>query len=90
MYLLKFCAILLLYYNAIAIAIANPLLAKLDASTAATCQDEPLYTFNSFELVLKYKSPAVSASPSLSTVGSLDFAPKYVSSKLSAAASAAV
>ena len=39
---------------------------------------------------MKYKSPAVSASPSLSTVGSDDLAPRYVSSKLSAAASAAV
>ena len=41
-------------------------------------------------VVLKYKSPAFSASPSLSVLGSLDFAPKYVSSKLSKAAAAAV
>ena len=60
------------------------------ASTAASCQAEPLYTFNTFDDVLKYKSPALKASPSLSTLGSLDLAPKYVSSKLSAAASAAV
>jgi hypothetical protein len=40
-------------------------------------------------VVLKYKSPALNASPSLSTVGLEDLAPKYVSSKLSAAASAA-
>jgi hypothetical protein len=64
------------YYKAIAIAIANPLLAKLDASTAASCQDDPLYTRSTLFVVLKYKSPAVKASPSLSTVGSLDLAPK--------------
>jgi len=41
-YLLKFCAMFTPYYKAIAIAIANPLLAKLDASTAASCQEDPL------------------------------------------------
>ena len=40
--------------------------------------------------MLKYKSPALRASPSLSVAGSDDLAPKYVSSKLSAAAAAAV
>jgi len=39
--------------------------------------------------LLKYKSPGVKGSPSLSTDGSLFFCPKYVSSKLSAAARAA-
>ena len=38
--------------------------------------------------MLKYRSPALRASPSLSTVGSDDLAPKYVSSKLSALAAA--
>ena len=38
--------------------------------------------------MLKYKSPAFKASPSLSTVGSADFGPRYVSSKLSALAAA--
>ena len=39
--------------------------------------------------MLKYKSPALSASPSLSVEGSLDFAPRYTSSKLSALVAAA-
>ena len=75
-YLLKFCAILLLYYNAIAIAIANPFDANPVVSTAASCHADPVYTRSTLFVVLKYKSPAVSASPSLSTVGSLDLAPK--------------
>jgi len=77
------------YYKAIAIAIANPFDANPVVSTAASCQADPVYTRSTLFVVLKYKSPAVKASPSLSTVGSLAFAPKYVSSKLSAAASAA-
>jgi len=37
---------------------------------------EPVYAFKTLLLVLKYKSPAVKASPSLSTDGSLDLAPR--------------
>ena len=36
----------------------------------------PFQTFSSLLVVLKYKSPAVSASPSLSTVGSDALAPR--------------
>ena len=39
--------------------------------------------------MLKYNAPATKASPSLSSVGSDALAPKYLSSKLSKAASAA-
>ena len=45
-------------------------------STIANNQAEPLYTFNLFDAVLKYKSPAVNALPSLSSVGSVENAPK--------------
>jgi len=62
---------------------------KPEALTAATCQADPFHTLKLFAVVLKYKSPVVKGSPSLSTEGSLALAPKYVSSKLSAAASAA-
>ena len=62
---------------------------KLAAVNAAACQVVPLYTRNSLDTVLKYKSPVVKAFPSLSNVGLLEKAPKYVSSKLSAAARAA-
>jgi hypothetical protein len=57
------------------IAIANPFDANPVVSTAASCHADPVYTRSTLFVVLKYKSPAVSASPSLSTVGSLDFAP---------------
>ena len=40
--------------------------------------------------MLKYNAPSNKASPSLSNVGSLAFGPKYLSSKLSYAVSAAV
>lgn len=42
----------------------------------AACHVLPLYTRSSLAVVLKYWSPTVSASPSLSTVGSLDLAPR--------------
>ena len=57
--------------------------------TAAAIHALPVYTFITLVDVLKYKSPAVSASPSLSVDGSELFAPKYVSSKESADAAAA-
>ena len=57
--------------------------------TAAATHALPVYTFITFVDVLKYKSPAVSASPSLSVDGAELFAPKYVSSKESADAAAA-
>ena len=41
-------------------------------------------------VVLKYNAPSISALPSLSTVGSDALAPKYLSSNVSNAVSAAV
>jgi hypothetical protein len=64
------------YYKAMLIAIANPFDANPVVSTAASCQAEPVYTRSTSFVVLKYKSPAVNASPSLSTVGSELFAPR--------------
>lgn len=58
-------------------------------STTANAHDEPLYTFNRLATVLKYRSPAVNALPSLSSVGSLEKAPRYTSVNWSSAASAA-
>ena len=79
------------YYNAIAIAIANPLVAKEDVSVASTfCQEDPSQYLSTFPVVLKYNAPSIKASPSLSNVGSLAFGPRYLSSKLSYAVSAAV
>jgi len=83
-YLLKFCAICSPYYNAIAIAIANPLVAKDDVSVASTLfHAEPSQYLSTFPVVLKYKAPSIKASPSLSVDGSLALGPKYLSSKLS-------
>ena len=65
-----------LYYNAIAIAIANPLLANPVVLCATFSHVDPFHTRMIFDDVLKYKSPVVKASPSLSTEGSLDFAPR--------------
>ena len=48
---------------------------------AACAHAEPLYTLNSFAVVLKYKAPVISASPSLSVDVLEDLAPKYLSSK---------
>lgn len=45
-------------------------------STIANDQADPLYTFKRFETVLKYRSPADSALPSLSKVGSVENAPR--------------
>ena len=45
-------------------------------STIANDQADPLYTFSRFATVLKYKSPAVNALPSLSKVGSVENAPR--------------
>jgi hypothetical protein len=42
------------------------------------------------DTVLKYRAPVNSAPPSLSRVGSEDFGPKYLSSKLSYEAAALV
>ena len=47
------------------------------------------YTFITLSVVLKYKAPSASASPSLSTLGSLALDPKKSSSNVSSAASAA-
>jgi len=63
---------------------------KFAAVNAASWNALPLKTLRLFEVVLKYKSPAVRASPSLSVEGSEDFAPRKMSSKLSNAVSAAV
>ena len=60
--------------------IADPvelvLITTVDVSTIANDQADPLYTFKRFETVLKYKSPADSALPSLSKVGSVENAPR--------------
>ena len=48
----------------------------VDVSTIANDQADPLYTFSRFATVLKYKSPADSALPSLSKVGSVENAPR--------------
>jgi hypothetical protein len=62
---------------------------KSAAVNAASAHAEPVYTFRLLLVVLKYKSPAFKASPSLSTDGSELLDPKYVSSKVSALAAAA-
>jgi hypothetical protein len=49
-----------------------------------------VYTLISLATVLKYRAPVKSGLPSLSSVGSEDFGPKYLSSKLSYEAAAAV
>jgi hypothetical protein len=49
-----------------------------------------LYTFITPAVELKYNAPVRSALPSLSTVGSDDLAPKYLSSKESKEAAALV
>jgi hypothetical protein len=83
------CHIYLLYYNAIAIAIAKPFVAKLLTSVDSTLfHAEPSQYLSTFVVVLKYKAPSIKASPSLSSVGSEAFGPKYLSSKESYAASA--
>ncbi len=59
--------------------LATPVTFKLvtvPPTVDAACHVLPLYTRNSLAVVLKYWSPVVSALPSLSTVGSLAFAPK--------------
>jgi hypothetical protein len=43
-------------------------------------QEEPSRTYISSELVFQYKAPAIKASPSLSTDGADDLAPRYLSS----------
>ena len=53
-------------------------------------QAEPLQTFKRLVEVLKYNAPVANALPSLSVDGAELFAPKYVSSKLSKDAAAAV
>lgn len=58
-------------------------------STDTKPQAEPSYTFTRLDTVLKYRSPAVRALPSLSSVGSLENAPRKMSVKESSAASAA-
>jgi hypothetical protein len=49
-----------------------------------------VYTRISLDTVLKYRAPVNSGLPSLSTVGSVAFGPRYLSSKLSYEAAAAV
>jgi hypothetical protein len=56
--------------------VALVLITTVDVSTIANDQADPLYTFKRFETVLKYKSPADSALPSLSKVGSVENAPR--------------
>ena len=53
-------------------------------------QAEPVQTFKAPVDELKYNAPVAKALPSLSTDGAEDFAPKYVSSKLSKDAAASV
>jgi hypothetical protein len=68
----------------------NPLVAKLLVSVASTfCHAEPSQYLSTLPVVLKYNAPSINASPSLSVAGSLDFGPRYLSSKLSYANSAA-
>ena len=55
--------------------------AWLLAETLTVCQADPVYTFVAFAVVSKNKAPVTRASPSLSTDGSEDLAPKYLSSK---------
>lgn len=50
----------------------------------------PVYTLISFATLLKYRAPVNNALPSLSSVGSEDLAPRYLSSKLSKLAAALV
>ena len=69
--------------------VADVFATTVAASRATSAQLEPSYTRIRFVVFRKNKSPAVRASPSLSSVGSDAFAPKYTSSKLSAANSAA-
>jgi len=59
-------------------------------SDCMATQAEPFQTFKRLVEELKYKAPTANALPSLSTEGADDLAPKYLSSKLSNAASAAV
>ena len=49
-----------------------------------------LYTFITSLVVSKYNAPSANASPSLSTEGLLDFAPRYASSNKSNVAAAAL
>ena len=62
----------------------------LVAVGATADQALPVYTFMALEELLKYKAPVTKASPSLSTDGSDDLAPKYLSSKESKLAAADV
>lgn len=59
---------------------AEPVADVLDTNPSVditvTCQDVPLYILVSLLVVLKYQSPAVTASPLLSTVGLDDCAPR--------------
>jgi hypothetical protein len=57
-------------------------------SDCIAIQADPLQTFKRLVEELKYKAPVASALPSLSVDGAEDFAPKYVSSKLSKDAAA--
>ena len=62
-----------------AFATSDKLLAEVSnpaVDTTVTCQDDPLYILVSLLVVLKYQSPAVTASPLLSTVGLDDCAPR--------------
>jgi len=61
---------------------------KVDVSGATICHTLPVYTFIPGSVVLKYKAPAINGFPSLSTVGSDDLAPRYLSSNESQAVSA--
>ena len=57
--------------------------AWLLAETVTVCHADPVQTFVAFAVVSKNKAPVTRASPSLSTDGSEDLAPKYLSSKSS-------
>jgi hypothetical protein len=81
----------LYHQRAIDMAMLNPLVAKSEVSTASTAFHVlPFQYLITLLVVLKYNAPSSKASPSLSTVGSLAFGPRYLSSKLSYAVSAAV
>lgn len=63
---------------------------KFDVSGATTCHTVPVYAFIPGRPVLKYSAPARRGFPSLSTVGSDAFGPRYLSSNESQAASARI
>jgi hypothetical protein len=74
------------------VAPVPPPLISIGEGTESTATDqlEPVYTLNTLSVVLKKIAPVCRASPSLSTLGSEAFAPRYKSVNSSSAASAAV